>query len=322
MAADDSRVPAAGAGAVSVGPDGLDRRAARGIAAAQTGLLANTVLALIKLVAGLVGNSYALVADAVESLADVVSSLIVWGGLRVSTRRADAAFPFGYGKAEPLAAAVVGLMLLGAAIGIAVQAAGEIVTPHHGPAPFTLGVLVGVVVIKELLARRVARTGREVGSTAVEADAWHHRSDAITSAAAAVGIGLGVLGGPGWEPADDWAALVASLVIVWNGQRILRGAVADLMDRAPGQDLHARIERVAAAEPGVLAVEKLLLRRAGLGAFVEIHVEADPAMSLREAHVLSGRVKAAIRRQLPEVVGVVVHMEPHEDAAAGRRPPG
>jgi cation diffusion facilitator family transporter len=298
----------------------LEARARLGVAAAQTGLLANTVLAMVKLVAGLVGNSYALVADAVESLADVVSSLIVWGGLRVSVRRADASYPFGYGKAEPLAAAVVGLMLLGAAVGIASQAVEEIVTPHHGPAPFTLVVLVGVVVTKELLARRVARTATAVGSGAVEADAWHHRSDALTSAAAAVGITIGLVGGPRFAPADDWAALVASLVILWNGQRILRGAVADLMDRSPGQDLHAQVATVAAAEPGVMAIEKLLLRRSGLGAFVEIHVESDPQMSLREAHALSGRVKAAIRARLPQIVGVVVHMEPFEPGPAEPRP--
>src|SRR6185436_18004245 len=145
--------------------------------------------------------SYALVADALESTLDIFSSLIVWGGLRISSRSADEAFPFGYGKAESLATVVVGFLLLGGAVGIAVEAVREILTPHHAPAPFTLA----VVFIKEILFRRVFAVGREVESAAVQADAWHHRSDAITSGAAAVGIAIALIGGPGWEEADDWA---------------------------------------------------------------------------------------------------------------------
>jgi cation diffusion facilitator family transporter len=282
---------------------------------ALAGLVVNALLALIKLVAGLVGHSYALVADAVESTADVVSSFIVWSGLRISARAADEEYPFGYGKAEPLAAAIVSLMLLAAAAGIAVEAVREIVTPHHAPAPFTLGVLVGVILVKETLFRRVFAVGAAVGSTAVRADAWHHRSDAITSAAAFIGIGVALLGGKGWESADDWAALAASGVIVYNGLRILKPSVDDLMDRMPAADVLARIETAARSPSGVRAVEKLRVRRAGLGYYVDIHVQADPALSLRDAHVLSGRVKGAIRAAVPAVAGVLVHMEPYERTA-------
>jgi len=279
---------------------------------ALAGLAVNAVLALTKLVAGLIGNSYALVADAVESTADIVSSLVVWSGLRISTRAADEAYPFGYGKAEPLAAAVVSLLLLGAALGIAVKAIQEIVTPHHAPAPFTLAVLVGVIVVKEVLFRRVFAVGAAVGSTAVRADAWHHRSDAITSAAAFVGISVALWGGAGWESADDWAALAASGVIVFNGLRILKPSVDDLMDRVPTGDVLARIEAAARSPNGVRAVEKLRVRRAGLGYYADIHVQADPGLSLHDAHVLSGRVKGAIRESVPSVAGVLVHMEPFE----------
>src|ERR687885_2272961 len=217
----------------------MSERVARGIRTAQTGLLVNAALALLKLLAGLIGHSYALVADAVDPPADVFSSLIVWGGLRISAQPADENHPYGHGKAEPLAAAVVAVMLLGAAVGIAIEAVREIRTPHHAPAPFTLAVLVAVIVIKEVLFRFVIRVGQQVDSTAVMADAWHHRSDAITSAAAFVGIGIALLMGPGWEAADDWAALVAAAIIAFNGARILRPAVHDLMDRAPPADLRA-----------------------------------------------------------------------------------
>lgn len=286
--------------------------ATRGIQSAQVGLLVNALLAAIKLVAGIVGNAYVLIADAVESTADVFSSLVVWGGLRIASRAADDEFPFGYGKAEPLAAAIVALLLITAAIGIAVESVREIRIPHHTPAPFTLGVLVGVIVVKEILFRRVNKVGEAVASTAVKADAWHHRSDAITSLAAFIGISVALIGGPGWESADDWAALLASTVLVFNGVRLLRPAIDDLMDRSPGNQLLDRISAAALATSDVRAVEKLKVRKAGLGYYVDIHVQAAPAMSLHDAHILSGRVKTAIRAAVPEVLGVLIHMEPLE----------
>lgn len=289
----------------------MSERARRGMRTAQMGMLVNAVLAAIKLVAGALGNSYALIADGVESTTDIFSSLIVWGGLRIASRSADDDYPFGYGKAEPIAAAVVGLMLITAAIGIAIESVREILVPHHAPAPFTLAVLVGVVLVKEVLYRRVFRVGADVGSTAVKADAWHHRADAITSAAAFVGISIALIGGRGWEPADDWAALLASTIIAYNGMVVLRPAVADLMDRAPGEEMRARVSAAAVGVPGVCAIEKLKVRKAGLGYWVDLHVQADPRLPLEEAHVLSGMVKSAIRQAVPEVAGALIHMEPY-----------
>jgi cation diffusion facilitator family transporter len=294
------------------GEEVIRERAERGARAARSGLLVNSGLALIKLLAGVLGNSYALVADAVESLADVFSSFIVWSGLRISIRSADEQYPFGYGKAEALAAVVVGLMLLGAAGGISIEAVREIRMPHHSPAPFTLVVLLAVIAVKEILFRRVFKVGAEVESTAVKGDAWHHRSDALTSAAAAIGIGVALAGGPQWASADDWAALAAAAVILFNGVRILRPAVGDLMDRSPESEVVERIAAAAVSVAGVAATEKLKVRRAGLGLFVDIHVQADPAMSLHDAHVLSGKVKGAIQAAVPTVLGVLVHMEPFE----------
>lgn len=292
----------------------------RGIRAAQFGILINAALAAIKLVAGIVGNTYALVADAVESTADIFGSLIVWGGLHVAALPADEDHPDGHGKAEALAAAVVSLMLLGAAFGIGVAAVREIRTPHQTPAPWTLAVLIGVMVVKWTLSRRVQIVGAETGSTAVQADAAHHLSDAITSAAAFVGItvallGSRYLGGSGWESADDWAALVASAVIAFNGVSMVRAAIPDLMDRMPGPDVVAPIRRAAEGVPGVRATEKMAVRKTGTAYRVTIHVQADPMMPLHEAHVLSGMVKSAIRAAVPQVASVLVHMEPVTDAS-------
>lgn len=300
----------------------MSKGVARGIRSAQAGLLTNVGLALTKLLAGVLGNSYALVADAIESTADIFSSLIVWGGLRIASRAPDDDYPFGYGKAESLAATIVSLMLLGAALVIALQAAIEIRTPHHTPAAFTLIVLVVVIALKEFLFRKVFTVGSAVGSTAVKADAWHHRSDAITSAAAFVGISIAILGGPGWQAADDWAAIAAACIIFINGTRILRPAVADLMDHAPETALLSVVEAAARSVGGVDAIEKLKMRKAGMGYFVDLHVQSDPRISLYDAHILSGRVKAAIRQAVPNVFGVLVHMEPFDAASVVAPRPG
>ena len=277
-------------------------------------MVINAALAIVKLVAGLVGNTYALVADAVESTADIFASLVVWGGLRVASRDADDDYPFGYGKAESVAAVVVAMMLIAAAVGIAFEAIQEIRTPHQTPAPWTLLVLVGVLLVKFVMFRRTRSIGAEAHSTAARADAWHHLSDALRSAAAFVGISIALWGGPGWEEADDWAALFASLVIFYNAVVLVRPALHDLMDRMPGIDIVEPVRLAASAVPSVLAVEKLSARKAGMVYYVDIHVQADPAMSLRQAHELSGAVKSAIRARVPKVAGVLVHMEPYEDS--------
>jgi cation diffusion facilitator family transporter len=286
----------------------------RGKRAAGAGILTNALLAAFKLVAGVVGNSYALIADAIESSADIVSSTIVLGGLQVAGREPDEQYPFGYGKAETLAGAVVALMLFGAAAAIAVQAAREIRTPHHTPAWWTLVVLVVVMAVKTLLSRHVAAVGVEIGSTAVQTDAWHHLSDALTSAAAFVGILIAVVGGAGWESADDWAALAASGVIAVNAVLLLRPAVADLMDRSPDVSVLDSIRSIATSVPGVLAIEKLAVRPVGLSYHAVVHVQADPGLTLRDAHALGGAVTRAIHDRVPQVQAIVVHMEPYERA--------
>lgn len=291
-------------------PTALHARSSQRLA--QAGLVLNAALAVVKLVAGLLGNAYALVADAIESATDMVGSLVVWSGLRIASRDPDERYPFGYGRAEALAGAVVAALMLGAAVGIAIEAIREIRTPHHAPAPWTLGVLVVVIVTKEWLAKRVLDASEATGSVAVAADGWHHRADAITSAAAFVGITIAVLGGPGWEAADDWAALVAAGVIAINGGLLLRTALGDLMDRAPAPVVHDAIAGAALATSGVLAIEKLKIRKTGTAFYVDIHVQADPAMSLHDAHILSGRVKGAIRQKVPSAAGVLIHMEPFE----------
>ncbi|HSJ09895.1 MAG TPA: cation diffusion facilitator family transporter [Longimicrobiales bacterium] len=298
----------------------VSERTKRAVRLAQVGLLINAVLVVVKVVTGIVGHSYALVADGVESSLDIFSSLIVWRGIHVAARSADESYHFGYGKAESVAAAAVSLLLFGAAIGIAIEAVREIMTPHHGPAPFTLVVLIIVIAIKEVLFRRVLKEGEALDSGAVQADAWHHRADAITSGAAFVGITVALIGGEGYAAADDYAALLASGIIAFNGVRLLRPALADLMDRAPEAALLELVATEAACEEGVLGIEKVLARRAGVGHFVILHVQADPGMSLQQAHELGGRVRSRLVANVKTVLDAVIHMEPYEPEP-GSEPP-
>ncbi len=285
---------------------------ARGVRAAQVGMVVNAGLAAVKLVAGLLGNTYALIADAAESCADVFGSLLVWGGLAVAARPADEDHPYGHGKAEPLAAMVVALALFAAAAFIAYESVKQIVTPHYTPAPFTLVVLVLVIITKELLFRFVFKVGDAVGSTAVKSDAWHHRSDAITSAAAFVGISIALVGGKGYESADDWAALLASGIIVFNAYRLVRPALAELTDASPAFDAEHAIRGVAMNVAGVRGTHKCFVRKMGFDYYVDLDVVVDGRLTVRDGHNIAHQVQNAIREANPLVAKVFVHVEPDD----------
>jgi cation diffusion facilitator family transporter len=286
------------------------QRLERGLRATFTGLAGNAVLAAGKFAAGLAGGSHALVADATESLADVVSSLVVWRGLVVASTPPDEDHPYGHGKAEPIAAATVAGMMMAAAAWIIARAVAGIVNPHPSPAPFTLGVLVVVVIVKEGLFRFLLHEGESVMSPALRTDAWHQRSDVYTSLTAAAGIGVALIGGKGYESADDAAAIVAAGIIAWNGAKQLRPAMNDLMDRSPGGAVAERIRRAAVETPGVEAVEKCLVRKMGYEYYVDMHVEVDPGMTVRRSHEIAHQVKDRVKEEVPMVRDVLVHIEP------------
>lgn len=273
---------------------------------------ANVLLAGVKGVAGVLGNSYALIADAMESTLDVFSSLVVWGGLRLAAAPPDDEHPYGHGKAESLAAVVVSLALLVAAVGIALESVGEIRKPGEAPAAWTLIVLLCVVLFKEGMFRVLHHGGRKVGSTALQTDAWHHRSDAITSVAAFIGISVALIGGEGYEAADDWAALLACAIIGFNGGRLLKGAIGELMDAAPDPEVEDRVRRTALGTEGVRALDVCLVRKMGLVYFVDLHVMVDGAISVTEGHRIAHRVKDSIRKATPSVQDVLIHVEPAE----------
>ena len=280
----------------------------RGIRSSLFGVLINLALAVIKCLAGILGHSFALVADGIESLSDVVSSSVVALGLWLAIKPPDRDHPYGHGKAEPIAAIIVSLALLAAGVSIAVESISEIRTPHRLPAPYTLIILIAVVLIKLLLSRYVGTVGAEIESTAVKADAWHHLSDAITSGLAFIGITIGLVTNN--PAADDWAALCAAPIILYNAIRQMRAPVGELLDAAPSKSVENGVLRVAQTVPGVAGLEKCFVRKMGFRYYVDLHVLVDGHMPVTEGHRIAHKVKDAIIAAEPTVAEVLVHIEP------------
>lgn len=282
----------------------------KGLKSTKIGIVVSLVLAIIKGAAGVIGNSYALVADAIESISDVVSSLILWFALKFSAKPPDENHPYGHGKAEPLATIVVGLALLGAATLISVESIKHLLTPHKVPESFTLVVLLVVILVKEVMFRYVLKVGEETESGAVKADAFHHRSDAITSGAAFIGISVALIGGDGYEGADDWAALLAAMVILYNAYRIVKPALSEIMDEAPSQEVLERVKEIAMAVKDVAGLDKCFVRKMGFDYYVDLHVMVDGELSVQEGHRIAHEVKDAILIAYPRISDVLIHIEP------------
>ncbi len=275
------------------------------------GAVVNAVLSAVKILAGVFGHSYALIADGIESSLDIASSVVIWAGLRYAAKEPDRDHPYGHGKAEPFSAFIVSTALTGAALLLAVLSVRELLAPAHAiPSAFGLAVVVVVIAIKEFMFRRVAAVGEAIGSQAMRADAWHHRSDAVTSVAALVGILVARTGGPGWERADAWAALFACTVIGYNGYKLVVPALAEIMDTAPDPEIVGKVHRAADAVPGVAAVEQCRVRKMGLEFYVDLHVGVEGTISVTAGHEIAHRVKDAVRAAEPRVADALVHIEP------------
>lgn len=296
--------------------EALAKATGRGIRATRAGIVASAALAVVKILSGVVGNSYALIADGIESMIDIMSSLIVWGSMKIAAQPANERFPYGYGKAEPLGALAVATALLGAAVGITIQSIREIHTPHHAPEPFTLVVLVCVVLSKEVMFRVLYRIGESIGSRALQTDAWHHRSDSLTSIAAFIGIAIALLAGKGFESADDWAALFAAGVIAFNGSRLFRSAWREILDVSPPEATVERVRTIAGAVESVAKIDKCKVRRSGLSLFVDIHVVVDGELPVRTGHDIAHRVKDALLSSGLGILDAAVHIEPDDEFVA------
>lgn len=293
--------------------------AEQGIKTTIIGIITSIILATIKAVAGVTGNSYALIADAIESASDVFTSIIVLTGLKIARRPADDTHPYGHGKAEPFAGVMVATALFIAAIIIIIQSIHEIITPHHAPAPFTLIVLVVVVITKEFLFRFIIKVGTSVDSVAVKNDAWHHRSDAITSGAAFIGIAIALIGGPGYEEADDYAALCASAIIIFNAYRLFKPALFEIMDAAPSPDVINKVIETSLNVHGVIAIDKCFARKMGFQYYIDMHVIVDGNISVHNGHEISHEVKNKLVDSFQNISDVLIHIEPATEERLKRK---
>ena len=273
-------------------------------------IIGNALLAIIKGLAGFFGNSYALTADAIESTTDIFSSFLVLFGIKYSNRPADENHPYGHGRAEPLFTfLVVGFLITSATI-IAYESINNIGTPHELPKPWTLLVLGTIIIWKEYSFRLVMKRSMESNSSSLKADAWHHRSDAITSVAAFMGISIALFLGKGYESADDWAALFASGFIFYNSYLIFRPALGEIMDEHLNEDLITAIRKVAQQVDGIVNTEKCFIRKAGMKYHVELHAIVNSAITVKEGHELAHVLKDTLREEIPELGHVLIHIEP------------
>lgn len=286
----------------------------KGLRSTVIGIIASALLAVVKGVTGFLGNSYALIADAIESATDIFTSSMLLIGLKWSSRPADEDHPYGHGKAEALISVGISLILFGAAIIIVYKSIQNIMVPHKTPEPYTLIVLVIVIISKELLYRFVLHTANESKSDAVRADAFHHRSDAITSAAAFIGISIGVIGGEGYETADDYAAMFASAVILINAYSIFRPALGELLDEDLDPRLTTEVRRLAGEVDGAMHVQKCLIRKMGVFKYADLHVWVDRNLSVVQGHEIAHRIKDHIIANLPQFKDVLIHIEPSPPA--------
>lgn len=272
----------------------------------------NALLAIIKWLTGYFGNSYAMIADAIESTTDIFASVLVLMGIKYASKPADENHPYGHGRAETLVTfIVVGFLMVSATV-IAFESVRHIRLPHEAPESYTLWVLAAIILWKELSYQWVIRKSRETNSSSLKADAWHHRSDAVTSVAAFIGISIALIGGEGYEAADDWAALFASAFIIYNAWLIFRPALGEIMDEHQYDDLIARIRDVAATVEGVKGTEKCFIRKAGMKYLVDLHATVEAEIPVRQGHEIAHRLTAVLKKEIPLIGYVLIHIEPEE----------
>jgi cation diffusion facilitator family transporter len=285
-------------------------RALKGARLIARGMALNAVLAVIKVAGGILGHAYALVADGVESMTDIAISILIWAGFQWAARPPDKNHPYGHGKAEAVSGLFTALVVLCAGVGIGWHAVTEIRDPQRLPHWWTLLILAGVVGVKVVFSRRLDEVGRDTESTALGAEAWHHLSDAISSAAAFVGISIAVIGGSRCAAADGWAALAASGVIVYNGTKIFLKALNEVMDIAVPASMENAVRAIAARVPGVADLHRCRVRKSGLSYLVDIQIRVAGDMSVREGHNIAHAVKDKLLASRLRVSDVSVHVEP------------
>jgi cation diffusion facilitator family transporter len=274
------------------------------------GLVANLALGLIKLVAGIIGHSFALLSDGVHSICDSFNSVIVLASLYVAQRPADRQHPYGHTRAEAVGSLSLAWIIAFTAVLIGWEAVSRFLEPHHIPEAWTLWVAIANTIVKEALYRVNRHVGQRVGSQAVVTNAWDHRIDAFCSLAVVAGIGAVGWGGERFAWADAAAALVVVAIILWSAYELLLTSASELLDQQADDNVVDEIRAAARQVPGVRGVEKLLVRRSGMELFADMHVEVDPNLSVDRGHKIGHDVKSRLLDEFTALRDVLVHLEP------------
>ena len=288
--------------------------------AALIGLGINLTLGVAKLVGGIFGNSFALIADAVNSLGDVVSTVVVLLALRIAQQPPDKEHPYGHTRAEGIAASNVAIIIIVSALLVGWEALQRLTLQHAIPPVWTLWIAGINVAIKEALYHYKVRIGRRTGSTSLIANAWDHRSDALSALAVLIGLAVIRWGGPQYIYADEVASLVVVAMIILSGIHLFRSSASDLMDMQAEPELVEQIRADALTVPGVMDVETLWVRKSGLEHFADIHIEVDPQMTVADGHEIGHTDKDHLLQHFPSVRDVLVHLEPYPHHGPDGRP--
>lgn len=285
-----------------------------------TGSAVNAVLIVLKFFAGFVGKSSAMVADAVHSLSDFISDVIVLVFVRIAGKPKDKGHDYGHGKFETLATMIIGLLLIGAGIGLMINGIGSVVRSLNGESlerPTMLALIVAIVSIlsKEWLYRYTVRAGKKLDSQSVTANAWHHRSDAVSSLGTLIGISGAMFFGDRWRILDPIAAIVVSFLIIKSGYDIVKPCIGELLEASLPEDKEKEIISLVKSVPGIVLVHNLRTRRIGNGIAVDLHAKMDGDITLSEAHEKATAAENAIRRAFGDNSIINIHMEPYNDSA-------
>ena len=281
------------------------------------GSAGNVLLVIVKFIAGILGHSSAMVADAVHSLSDFLTDVVVLVFVGVSARPQDTSHDYGHGKFETLATLFISLALAGAAIGIIVSGALKFASWLEGeelPAPGKLALWVALlsIAVKELMFQYTARKGRKLDSSALTANAWHHRSDALSSIGTAVGIGGAVLLGGRWTVLDPLASIVVGAMLLGVAWKILRPSMGELTDESLPAATEDEIMDILRSAPGVTEPHNLRTRRIGNRIAVEAHIRLDGALTLREAHDRTSEIEHRLKERFGQEALITLHMEPEK----------
>jgi cation diffusion facilitator family transporter len=277
---------------------------------ALAGMIVSGSLATIKIAAGIMGHSTAVVADGLESAADVFASGIVLLGLTLAAKPPDWNHPYGHGRLETLTGLFVGFLLALAGVAISVNAMRQMGRSHPPPAAFVIWPLIGSAAVKSVLSGVKFHYGRKIRSAALVADAWNDGVDILSALAALVAVWFTLLGPREFLAADHWGAFAVGLIVVFTGIRVARDTALQLMDTMPDQETMSKIRNVALTVAGVRGVEKCYARKTGLQYHVDLHLEVDPDITVRQSHDIATNVRIAIKETLHWVADVLVHVEP------------